>query len=185
VSRKIKLTKLDIEDVLVLEYDIKEDNRGISYDYYSKRELEKIGIHTDFVEEILYCPAKKNTLYGIHFQNHPKAQTKLLYCTKGRGIDFAVDLRRNSKTYKKWVCIELSLENRKQIYIPSGFGHAFLSIEDDTNVVIKIDNYFDSKLQRAITYADGDLNIDFKITNPILSEQDANAPMLKDSDCNL
>jgi dTDP-4-dehydrorhamnose 3,5-epimerase len=181
----LKVTKLAIEDVLVLEYKIKEDNRGVSQRYFSKREFEKAGISTEFVEEILYCLTKKGTLYGIHFQNHPKAQTKLLYCTKGRGLDFAVDLRCNSKTYKKWVCIELSPENRKQIYIPSGFGHAFLSLEDNTNVVMLIDNYFDSKFGRAITYADVELNIGFNILNPILSEQDKNAPALKDSDCNL
>lgn len=181
----LKVTKLEIEDVLVLEYEVKEDNRGFSHRNFSKRELEKAGIDTEFVEEILYCPMKQGTLYGIHFQNHPKAQTKLLYCTKGRGLDFAVDLRKNSNTYKKWVCVELSPENRKQIYIPVGFGHAFLSLEDNTNVVFKIDNYFDSKLQRAITFEDVELNINFGISNPILSEQDKNASTLKDSDCNL
>lgn len=184
-NEMLKVTKLDIKDVLVLEYEVKEDNRGVSHRFFSKRELECVGIHTEFVEEILYCPSKKGTLFGIHFQNHPKAQTKLLYCTKGRGLDFAVDLRRNSKTYKKWVCVELSSENRKQIYIPQGFGHAFLTLEDDTNVVIKIDNYFDSSLQRAITYTDTELNIEFNISEPILSEQDKNAPVLKDCDCNL
>lgn len=181
----LQVTKLAIKDVRILEYDIKEDNRGISQRYSSKRELEKVGIFTEFVEEILYCSRKKGTLYGIHFQNHPKAQTKLLYCTRGRGLDYAVDLRKDSKTYKEWVCVELSPENRKQIYIPAGFGHAFVSLEDDTHVVIKIDNYFDSALQRAITYNDVDLDINFAVSDPILSEQDQNAPSLKDSDCNL
>jgi dTDP-4-dehydrorhamnose 3,5-epimerase-like enzyme len=81
--------------------------------------------------------------------------------------------------------VELNPENRKQIYIPSGFGHAFLSLEDDTHVIIRIDNYFDPELQRAISYRDSDLNIDFPITNPILSEQVRTAPFLRDSDCNL
>src|SRR3990167_3925239 len=106
----LKVVKLAIEAVWILEYAVKEDNRGISYRYTSKRELEKVGIYTEFVEEILYCPRKKGTLYGIHFQNHPKAQTKLLFCTKGKGLYFAVDLRKNSKTYKKWVCVELTAE---------------------------------------------------------------------------
>jgi dTDP-4-dehydrorhamnose 3,5-epimerase len=181
----LKVTKLAIEDTWVLEYAIKEDNRGISYRYSSKEDLEQSGIFTDFVEEILYCPTLKGTLYGIHFQNHPLAQTKLLFCTKGRGLDYAVDLRKDSKTYKKWVCVELSPENRKQMYIPAGFGHAFLSLEDDTHVVIKIDNYFDPILQRAITYNDAELKIDFKVSDPILSEQDQKAPSLKDCDCNL
>jgi len=181
----INVTQLGLKEVLVLEYDFKEDNRGTSYRLFSKRELEDVGIFTEFVEEILYSPVKKETLYGIHFQNHPKAQTKLLFCTKGRGLDFAVDLRHDSKTYKKWVCVELSSQNRKQIYIPAGFGHAFLSLEDDTHVVMRIDNYFDSALSRAITHADVELSINFNVFNPILSEQDKNAPSLIDCDCNL
>jgi dTDP-4-dehydrorhamnose 3,5-epimerase len=181
----INVTPLDLNEVLVLEYDVKEDNRGSSFRLFSKKELESVGIYTEFVEEILNRPAKKGTLYGIHFQNNPKAQTKLLFCTKGKGLDFAVDLRSNSKTYKKWVCVELSQQNRKQIYIPAGFGHAFLSLEDDTHVVMRIDNYFDSSLSREIKYDDIDLNINFDILNPILSEKDKKAPTLADSDCNL
>ena len=181
----IRVTPTAIPEVQLLQYEVHEDIRGIKYNQYSKRELEAIGILTDFVEETLYCPEKKSTLYGIHFQNHPKAQTKLLYCTKGRGLDFAVDLRRNSKTYKKWISIELSAQNRRQIYIPKGFGHAFLSLEDNTHVVFRIDNYFDPELQRAISYKDPDLNIPFGIEMPILSQQDMDAPFLKDSDCNL
>lgn len=181
----LKVTQLDLKEVLVLEYDSQEDNRGTSYKQFSKKELENVGIFTEFIEEILYSPSKKGTLYGIHFQNHPKAQTKLLYCTKGRGLDFAVDLRHDSRTYKKWVCVELSPQNRRQIYIPAGFGHAFLSLENDSHVVMKIDNYFDSALSRAISYADVELNINFNVLNPILSENDKKAPMLTNSDCNL
>jgi dTDP-4-dehydrorhamnose 3,5-epimerase len=180
-----KVTQLELKEVLVFEYDSKEDNRGTSYKNFSKQELEDVGISTEFVEETLYCPTKKGTLYGIHFQNHPNAQTKLLYCTKGRGLDFAVDLRHDSKNYKKWICIELSQENKKQIYIPAGFGHAFLSLEDDTNVVMRIDNYFDATLTRAIAFNDTELNIDFNILNPILSEMDRNAPTMANCDCNL
>jgi len=124
-------------------------------------------------------------LYGIHFQNHPKVQTKLLFCIKGRGLDFAIDLRQNSATYKKWVSVELSAQNRNQIYIPAGFGNAFLSLEDDTQIVMRIDNYFDAALSRTITYADRELNIAFDVLKPILSEQDKNAPTLMNSDCNL
>ncbi|SEJ69368.1 dTDP-4-dehydrorhamnose 3,5-epimerase [Propionispira arboris] len=181
----IHLTHLDLKEVCVLNYDTKEDNRGIGYRLFSKRQLEEVGIYTEFVEEILNCPSKKGTLYGIHFQNHPRVQNKLLFCIKGRGFDFAVDLRRNSATYKKWVSVELSAQNRKQIYIPAGFGHAFLSLEDETQVVMQIDNYFDAALSRTVTYADRDLNIAFNILNPILSEGDKNAPTLMNSDCNL
>jgi len=181
----LNVTTLAIEDVWILEYAPKEDNRGVSVRYASKRELEAAGIHTEFVEEILYAVRKRGTLYGVHFQNHPKPQTKLLFCTQGRGLDVAVDLRKDSATYKQWVSVELSAENRKQIYIPAGFGHAFLSLEDDTHVVIKIDAYFDPALERAITYDDPEIGIDWDVSDPILSEQDRNAPLLRDSDCNL
>lgn len=180
----LKVKHTELTEVLILDYEPREDIRGIVYKNYSKKELNEAGITMDFVEEYLYCPAKKGTLYGIHFQNNPKAQNKLIYCTKGRGLDFAVDLRRNSKTYKQWICVELSPENRRQIYIPSGFGHAFLTLEDDTNIIYRIDEYSDPNLQRAISYKDDELNIPFNIENPILSMQDTIAPNLRESDCN-
>ena len=181
----LNVTKLNIPEVLLLEYGSKEDNRGISYTNFSKRELEGIGITTEFVEERLYCIKKAGTLYGIHFQNQPNPQTKLLYCTKGRGLDFAIDLRKSSNTYKQWVCVELSRENRKQIYIPAGFGHAFLALADDTRLVFRIDTYFDPELERAISYKDDEIKMDIEIDSPILSLQDAEAPLLREGDCNL
>ncbi|MCL2775899.1 MAG: dTDP-4-dehydrorhamnose 3,5-epimerase [Oscillospiraceae bacterium] len=181
----IKVSHLGFEEILILEYPVSKDNRGISVRTFSKRELNEIGIDINFVEEVLYCPQQKNTLYGIHFQNHPKAQTKLVYCTKGRILDFVVDLRKSSDTYKRWVCVELSPANRKQVYIPVGFGHAALTLENDTNIVFKISEYFDSSLSKTVKFDDVDLNIKFDIVNPILSQQDKDAPSLKESDCNL
>ena len=173
-----------IQDVLILEYNQRHDPRGTVFPNYSKRELEALGLVAEFVEEYLYCPVKKGTLYGIHFQNDPKAQTKVIACTQGRGLDYAVDLRRASLTYKQWICVELNPENKRQLYVPKGCGHAFLTLEDHTHIRYRIDEYADPELQRAITYKDPDLNIPFDVDNPVLSEQDANAPYLKDSDCN-
>lgn len=181
----LKVIPTNLPEVLILEYEKNYESRGCSYSNFSRRDLREVGIETDFVEENVYCPKKAGTLYGIHFQNNPMAQTKLLYCTKGRGLDFAVDLRRESKTYKQWVCVELSSDNRKQIYIPKGFGHAFLSLEDNINVVMRIDNYFHTEYRRGIAWNDPDLNILFPIDKPILAQHDIEAPFLKDSDCNL
>lgn len=181
----LKVSNFGLSEVLLLEYPLREDNRGISVQTFSKRELFAIGITTDFIEEVHYFPKKKNTLFGIHFQNHPKPQTKLIYCTKGKILDFAVDLRNNSPSYKKWACIELTPENRKQVYIPAGFGHAALTLEDDTIINYMIDEYPDTSLSRAIKFNDPDLNISFGIMNPILSQWDIDAPFLKESDCNL
>lgn len=181
----LRITRTALPEVLILEYEKQLETRGCSYANFSRRELNDLGIAYDFVEENVYCPEKAGTLYGIHFQNNPMAQVKLLHCTKGRGLDFAVDLRRDSNTYKQWVCVELSSENRKQIYIPKGFGHAFLSLEDNTHVVMRIDNYFQQEYRRGIAWNDPELNIAFPIRNPILAQHDIEAPFLKDSDCNL
>ncbi len=181
----LKVTPTDLPEVLILEYEKSFETRGYSYSNFSKQELNDVGIKTDFVEENVYCPEKAGTLYGIHFQNNPMAQTKLLYCTKGSGLDFAIDLRKDSKNYKRWVCIELSSHNQKQIYIPKGFGHAFLSLVDDTSVVMRIDNYFHYKYRRGIAWNDPEINITFPIDKPILAKHDIEAPFLKDSDCNL
>lgn len=181
----LKVTPTELPEVLILEYENKFESRGSSYSNFSRRELSEAGIDVDFVEENVYCPRKAGTLYGIHFQNKPMEQTKLLYCTKGRGLDYAVDLRKDSKTYKQWVCVELSSDNRRQIYIPQGFGHAFLSLEDNTKVVMKIDNYFDQNYRRGIAWNDPELNIRFPIQTPVLAQHDVEAPFLKESDCNL
>ncbi len=181
----LKVIRTRLAEVMVLEYDMAQDNRGSSHKIFSRQELKEAGIAVEFIEETIYCPTKKGTLYGIHYQNHPMAQTKLLYCIKGRGLDFAIDLRRRSKTYKQWVCVELSPQNRKQLYIPAGFGHAFLSVEDNTEVVMKIDRCFYPDYRRAIAYHDSELNVDFPVENPILSDMDSHAPFLKDSSCNL
>lgn len=181
----LKVTPLELADILVLEYEKQDDNRGFSYSTLSKRELLEAGIKTEFVQEDIYCPSKAGTLYGIHFQNNPMAQTKLLYCIEGRGLDYSIDLRKNSKTYKQWVCIELSPENKKQVYLPRGFGHAFLSLEDNTKVVMRIDNYFHPVYRNGIAWNDPELNVVFPVENPILSKRDQEAPLLKDSDCNL
>ncbi len=180
----LKVIPTKLSEVLILEYEPKDDARGPVYKNFSKKELEQAGILTEFVEEYLYCPAKKGTLYGIHFQNQPKAQGKLVYCTKGRCLDFAVDLRKHSATYKQWVRVELTPENRRQMYIPKGFGHALLTLMDDTHIVFRIDEYFDPELSRAITYKDEELSIPFDAGQPILSTQDNTAPYLKDSGCN-
>lgn len=181
----MKVTPTGLPEVLVLEYEKTLESRGCSYSTFSKQELSRAGIDFDFAEETVYCAERAGALYGIHFQNNPMVQAKLLYCIKGRGLDYAVDLRMGSKAYKQWACVELSADNRKQIYVPKGFGHAFLSLEDDTSIVMRIDNYFHQEYRRGIAWNDPELNIPFPIDKPVLARHDIEAPYLKDSDCNL
>ena len=181
----LKVTRLELPEVLLLEYEVNQDNRAVFHRTFSEKQLILAGIENEFVEELSYHPIKKNTVYGIHFQNHPKAQTKLVYCARGSIIDFAVDLRKNSSTYKKWVSVELSSDNKKQLLIPAGFGHAALTLEDNSNIVMRIDKYFDSLFSGAIQYNDPEIGLMLDVVNPALSLQDSSAPRLIDCNINL
>ena len=178
----MKISDTELKEVKIIEYAEEYDNRGMSYYNYSRRELELIGVSFDLLEAKVYSPKKAGTLYGIHFQNNPKAQSKLLYCVQGKGLDYAIDLRRDSHTYLKWVSVELSAADRKQIFIPKGFGHIFLSLEDDTKVVMCIDEYFDSRYSRQIAWDDKMIGIKYPIEVSILAPHDIKAPSLMDSD---
>lgn len=181
----MKVMSTGIPEVKIIEYETEIDIRGFSYPIWNKRELEKAGICFEYTEEIVYFSEKAGTLYGIHFQNAPKAQAKLLYCIEGRGIDYAVDLRKASPTYLRWISVELSAGNRKQIYLPKGFGHVFPSLEDSTRNVMRFDEPFDPLYSRQIAYNDPDIGIEYPIGTPVLAPHDRNAPHLADSDLNL
>lgn len=180
----MKVTELELEGVKILEPKYFEDYRGYYTESYSSRTLKEFGIDTVFVQDNHLLSLKKGTIRGIHFQNNPKAQAKLLRCTKGSILDIVVDLRRNSPTFKKWLSVILSEENRKQIFIPKGYGHACISLEDFTEVQYKVDELYYPEFDRAIAYNDSELDIDWGTTEVILSEKDRQAPLLAESDVN-
>jgi dTDP-4-dehydrorhamnose 3,5-epimerase len=128
---------------------------------------------------------KKDAFFGIHFQNNPLCQNKMISLMSGKGLDFVVDLRKNSKTFKKWFKIELNSEDNQILYIPHGFGHAFLSLSDNVVMSFKIDQYFDSNLSKSISYKDPEINLNIQINEDLISDQDKNAPFLVKSNCNL
>ncbi|TJX13965.1 dTDP-4-dehydrorhamnose 3,5-epimerase [Tissierella creatinini] len=181
----MKITELEIKGVKILEPEVFEDFRGSYSESYSARTLMEYGIDNIFVQDNHIKSIKKGTLRGIHYQNNPKSQTKLLRCTRGKILDIVVDLRKDSTTYKKWLGVELSEENNKQIWIPNGFGHGLLTLTDNCEILYKVDEFYEPNLDRVIAWNDPDINIDWPIDNPILSSKDKNAPLLKDSDCNL
>lgn len=180
----MKVTKLEIKDVLLLEPKIFSDARGFFYESYSKRTLEEIGITNTFVQENHILSAEKGVIRGIHFQKDPRAQSKLLRCTRGAILDYAVDLRRGSPTYKKWVCVRLDAENKSQIFIPKGFGHACISLENDTEIQYLVDELYSPEHDRSIAWNDPEIGIDWGTDEVILSDKDMKAPFLKDSDVN-
>lgn len=180
----MKITRTYFKGLLIVETDVYGDNRGWFTETYTKSKFKDNGIDVEFVQDNQSYSAQKGTLRGIHFQKNPKAQTKMIRCTRGSIIDTVVDLRKGSATYKQWFSIELSAENKKQLLIPKGFGHAFLTITDDVEVQYKVDEYYSKENDRSVKYNDPNIGIEWGVENPILSDKDLNAPLLKDSDAN-
>lgn len=173
-----------LEGVYIIEPKVFGDHRGYFMETWSVKNFEEIGIHTNFIQDNQSFTQKKGTIRGIHFQQDPMAQTKLVRVLTGAVMDVAVDLRKGSPTYRQWVAVELSAENKRQLYIPQGFGHGFVTLTDDVTFVYRCDNLYSAKDDRGIRYNDPTIGIDWGTENPILSEKDANAPLLADSDCN-
>jgi dTDP-4-dehydrorhamnose reductase/dTDP-4-dehydrorhamnose 3,5-epimerase len=180
----MKIIKTEIAEVLIIEPKVFGDYRGWFTETYSKEKFKELGIDVDFVQDNHSFSAKKGTLRGLHFQLVPKAQTKLIRCTKGKILDIAVDLIKGSPTYKKWVSVELTEDNKKQLLIPKGFAHGFITLTDEVEVQYKVDEYYDSEHDRSIKFDDLEIGVNWSIDNPILSDKDLKAPLLKDSDVN-
>ena len=126
----MKAIETKIPGVLIIETDVFGDHRGYFTETYNKPKYEALGITTEFVQDNMSFSAQKGTLRGLHWQNPPYAQAKLVSCTKGTVIDVAVDIRKGSPTFGQWVSVELSAENHRQFFIPRGFAHGFLTLTD-------------------------------------------------------
>jgi dTDP-4-dehydrorhamnose 3,5-epimerase len=134
-----------------------------------------------FIQDNQSLSLQKGTLRGIHFQNNPKTQTKLVRCIQGSIWDVAVDLRLGSPSYLKWFGIELTSDNNLQLLLPKGFGHAYITLLDNTIVAYKVDEYYSKEYEGSIRFDDSYLKIDWKGLTPILSEKDSKAPFLNDN----
>ena len=178
----MKVVATEIEDLFIIEPQVFGDNRGWFMESWSQKKMEEAGLFYNFVQDNHSFSAIKGTLRGLHFQKGSSSQAKLVRCVRGAVLDVAVDLRKNSKTYKKWVGCVLSEENKKQFLIPRGFAHGFLTLTDNVEFVYKADNYYDPQADRNIIWNDEEINIDWGIENPILSEKDKKAPKLSESD---
>lgn len=180
----MNIIKTDVLDVYILEPKVFGDHRGWFMESWSQHKMEDAGLFYTFVQDNQSYSAKKGTLRGLHFQNGEAAQAKLVRCAKGAVLDVAVDLRKGSPTYKKWVAVELSAENKRQLLIPRGFAHGFLTLTDDVEFMYKADNYYNQSAERSILWSDPELGIDWGVEEPVLAEKDGKAPLLKDSDVN-
>ena len=157
--------------VLILTPARHGDARGFFSESWNRRRLEEAGVHLpEFVQDNHSLSAKKGTLRGLHYQAPPHEQGKLVRCGRGALYDVAVDGRRGSPTYGQWVGAELSFENGRQLWVPPGFLHGFVTLQDDTEVVYKCTGYYDKAADGAVRW--DSLGIDWGVAEPILSEKD-------------
>ena len=146
--------------------------------------MEQASLSFAFLQDNHSFSAQKGTLRGLHFQKNPFAQAKLVRCARGAILDVAVDIRQGSPSFGRWTAVELSAGNKKQLLIPRGFAQGFLTLTDDVEILYKADQYYSPEADRSIVWNDPAIGVEWGITNPILSQKDASAPLLADSDAN-
>lgn len=181
----MKIEPTSLNNVYVLSPRIFEDERGYFFESYNKRALHEAGIDYDFLQDN-QSKSEYGVIRGLHYQQNPNAQTKLVRALEGEIFDVAVDLRPSSSTFGKWFGIKLSAQNKKQLLIPQGFAHGFSVISEQAIVFYKCDNYYNPESERGIVYNDADLDIDWLIPEDkrILSGKDLNSPTFKKADIN-
>jgi dTDP-4-dehydrorhamnose 3,5-epimerase len=175
----MKIIKTKIADLLIFKPKVFEDGRGYFYESFNKEDFRKAGVDLDFVQDNQSL-SSKGVLRGLHFQNPPYEQGKLIRVITGSVLDVAVDIRKDSPTYGKWVAVELSAANKLMFWLPPGFAHGFVTLEDKTTFFYKCTGFYSYDHEGGILWNDPDLNIDWKISDPILSEKDKNCGLFRD-----
>ena len=176
-------TRTAIPDVVIIEPKVHGDSRGYFVETFVSNKLEEfLGFKINFCQDN-ESKSSKGVLRGLHYQLPPHAQTKLVRVIKGRVLDVAVDIRKNSPTFGQHVAVELSGENKKQLLIPRGFAHGFVVLEDDTVFAYKVDNYYSPECDRGIAFDDKNLNIDWILNHNELnlSAKDTKQPKLNET----
>jgi len=171
----MNIVKTKLNGAVIIEPKVFGDSRGWFVESFSSRAFAEVA-NINFAQDNHSFSAAKGTLRGLHFQALPNPQTKLVRCTRGKILDVIVDIRRNSPTFKQWISVELSAENFKQLLVPQGFAHGFITLTDDCEVQYKVDNYYDFDCDRSVRFDDPQFGINWGGTAPILSDKDKNAP---------
>lgn len=175
----MEVTETYIKGLFVIKPKVFEDARGYFFESYNNAVFEKAGLHLNFVQDNQSL-SQKGVLRGLHFQNPPHAQGKLVRVITGAVYDVAVDIRKNSPTYGKYFGLELTGKNKWMMYIPEGFAHGFLTLEDNTVFSYKCTNYYHKAAEDCLLWNDPDIGISWNAENPLLSDKDKEGKLLKD-----
>ncbi len=172
--------KQKIEEVILVKPKVFGDNRGFFMETYKKSDFAAHGIDVEFNQDN-HSKSVKGVLRGLHYQEAPYGQAKLVRCARGRVYDVAVDIRKGSKTFGEYVKVELSEENKHMLFIPEGFAHGFVVLSDEAELIYKASGEYAPQADRGVLWSDNDINIDWEIDfEPILSEKDMKQPTLKE-----
>jgi dTDP-4-dehydrorhamnose 3,5-epimerase len=175
----MKLITTPLQSLVIIQPDVFPDSRGYFFESFQKDKFRELGIDAEFVQDNESL-SQKNVLRGLHFQAPPYAQGKLVRAVTGAVLDVAVDIRKNSPTYGQWVKAELSASNKLMMWIPEGFAHGFLVLEDNTIFQYKCTNFYNRESEGGILWNDPDLAIDWGVTYPLVSEKDLRGVMFKE-----
>ncbi len=169
-----KFNRLEIPDVILIEPQVFEDERGFFMESYKESDFKGFGIDKKFVQDN-HSKSKKNVLRGLHYQLPPMEQAKLVSCVKGKVFDVAVDIRKGSPYYGKWIGEYLSEENKNMLFIPAGFAHGYLVMSEEAEIIYKVTKEYSPEHDRGIIWNDPEIGINWPIEkNPIISKKDLN-----------
>lgn len=180
----MEVLKTAIEGLLIIDPTVFGDSRGYFFESYNKQRFnEATGLDIDFVQDN-QSKSCYGVLRGLHFQKPPYAQSKLVRCVRGRVLDVAVDIRKSSPTFGKYIAVELTEDNHRQLFIPHGFAHGFVVLSDEAIFQYKCDNFYHKESEGAIAWNDPEINIDWTIPfdDVMLSDKDKVNPLLKDAE---
>ncbi|MBM3192862.1 MAG: dTDP-4-dehydrorhamnose 3,5-epimerase [Chlamydiae bacterium] len=165
-----------LDGLIEIEPKVVSDVRGFFLESYQEARYRELGVFVKFVQDN-HSFSKKGVIRGMHFQ---KGQAKFIYCPKGEIFDVVVDIRKESKTYGNWQGFYLSGENHKQLFIPDGFAHGFAVLSQEAHVMYKVSTYYDKQLEKGFLFNDPEVRINWPIKEPILSERDKSAPLMRE-----
>ncbi|MDQ2066240.1 dTDP-4-dehydrorhamnose 3,5-epimerase [Xinfangfangia sp. CPCC 101601] len=177
----MQIDTTSLPEVLILTPRRFGDARGWFMETYNASRMAEAGIRVDWVQDNQSFSAAKGTLRGLHYQRPPHAQDKLVRCTRGAILDVAVDFREGSPRFGQWAAVELTAENGRQLLVPKGFLHGFVTLTDDTEVQYKCSALYAPDCDGAVRWDDPELGIDWGVSNPVLSDKDQAAPLLADA----
>ena len=175
----MKIIQTNIEGLLIIEPAVFGDSRGYFFESYNESDYEKAGIRVKFIQDNESL-SQKNVLRGLHLQLPPYGQAKLVRVNQGAVLDVAVDVRKNSPTYGKYFAAELNAANKRMMFIPEGFAHGFLTLEDNTIFIYKCSHFYNKASEACISWNDPAIGIEWNIKDPVLSQKDMNGILLKD-----